>query len=848
MKRRHFIRTLGLAGLTHGLAGKALASEACCSIHAAYAASTGSIPTLKLLQSLTLTEFQKEQEEGPCLVTDGAGGEWLFSLRRLPYPKDAELISCFANADGDWVEMDPVTSQAGKYEAMTASCCRGGDPVVAWSRKDGNDWSIMAARKYGAGFEKPEEFRAASGRNINPVLISPEPGRHWLAWECYDRGLFSIYVSKFERGRWSEPLMISEARRSLMYPALAESRDGTVYLAYEISDGPHRNIEMKQIDGRRMKVLDTIPVAIGGSLTNRVNMNTKPSLAFDREDRLWISWENNRRTHRLEDGDNFTGDRICAAVCYQDGKIMEPAGHGRWLFDGKNDHLPTFVKDYNDNLFILTHCGGDFVGNAFWKYRISWLDPEKGWTEPETIFETRQKGETSRPAVIFDGKGHFWMAVNPEQWFTDQETAGFEDEKALSIRASKLELHQFRAPEVSKTGRSRMQFREAMVEEHHPVRNFHPEFSGRPRIPRKKVTYKGETYTLILGNLHEHSENSSCWPAGCDGTLHDDYRFGILSEGYDFCGITDHGYSLTEVYWRRNLRLADFYNDDDYFVAVPSMEWTLSNSGSLEIRHGVGHKNVIFPSTEEALKFIRSKYEIYSWRVPETMNAVKLWEHLHRQKIDCVTIPHHPADEVHTSDWDVHDPHYETVVEIFQCRGNAEYPGCPRVINVSRHKPTPNKKAFIDYALREKGYKMGFIASGDHNGYGVGIAALWVKEVSRKGIVEALKSGRCFATTGDKMYVDMQVNGAWCCDTTKTTGSPEITCEVEAVQPIKSVELMRDSRVLHRFPVKGDTKRFRGSFTDRDLPKGSQSAYYYLRAIQQDNHIGWSSPVWVERA
>ena len=49
---------------------------------------------------------------------------------------------------------------------------------------------------------------------------------------------------------------------------------------------------------------------------------------------------------------------------------------------------------------------------------------------------------------------------------------------------------------------------------------------------------------------------------------------------------------------------------------------------------------------------------------------------------------------------------------------------------------------YIDYALKTKKYKMGFIASGDHNSMGIGLAALWVKEVSRAGIIEALREIR----------------------------------------------------------------------------------------------------------
>ena len=126
MKRRKFIRNMGLAGISHGLIGRALASDECCSLHGSPIDTTGGISSLKLHQSLSLTEFQGEQEEGPCLVTDGEGGDWLFSLRRLPYPNDKEVVSCFAHVNGKWMEQDSVSPEEGQYEAITASCCLGG--------------------------------------------------------------------------------------------------------------------------------------------------------------------------------------------------------------------------------------------------------------------------------------------------------------------------------------------------------------------------------------------------------------------------------------------------------------------------------------------------------------------------------------------------------------------------------------------------------------------------------------------------------------------------------------------------------------------------------------------------
>ncbi|HBE42705.1 MAG TPA: hypothetical protein DDW27_16180 [Bacteroidales bacterium] len=63
-------------------------------------------------------------------------------------------------------------------------------------------------------------------------------------------------------------------------------------MAHVITDGVHLNISMNIIDPNTLEVKKRVPVFTGGSWKNRVNLNTKPSLACDKSDRLWISWEN----------------------------------------------------------------------------------------------------------------------------------------------------------------------------------------------------------------------------------------------------------------------------------------------------------------------------------------------------------------------------------------------------------------------------------------------------------------------------------------------------------------------------------------------------------------------------
>jgi len=322
----------------------------------------------------------------------------------------------------------------------------------------------------------------------------------------------------------------------------------------------------------------------------------------------------------------------------------------------------------------------------------------------------------------------------------------------------------------------------------------------------------------------------------------------LYSEGYDFVGMTDHTNSMDEPYWRKSLRIADFYNEEGFYIAIPSAEWTLSpEKGYQTVPRGVGHRNVIFSSTVEAEKFIRNGKEIYSEFSPECDSSPKLWQLIREKNIDCVAIPHHVTDEVHPCDWSVRDEEIEPIVELFQCRGNAEYRGCPRENNLDRHQTSQCDETFIDYALRDKGYKIGFIASGEHNNMGIGLAALWVKEVNRKGIIEALRARRTFGTTGDKIFMDVKVNDVLMGEVAKLNGAPKIKIKTQGQKEIERVELLRNSRVIQTWkPEKGD-EVFMVDFTDGHYEKEKDVLYYYVRVTQTDDHLAWSSPVFIEK-
>lgn len=273
-------------------------------------------------------------------------------------------------------------------------------------------------------------------------------------------------------------MIIDKGEKSCFDPALAEADNGDLYVAFGVTNGFHQDIEMAIFDDQTLRNKKSLPpIAFGGGHQDRVNINAKPALVFDMHDNLWISYESNRNNKRMEDGDNYTGDHCCAILSYQNGKIVETENIEKWLFNSNNDHKPTFFMDLEGHVYLTTHCEGNF-SDPYWKYRISWLDPELEWQQPVTFLKTGIKGLLIPPAVVFDSKGAFWFATCLKKALIDYKPVKNEDIKRS--RLSELHVMQFTAPKLSNKYQP-LAFRTSQVKEYLPDAYNINTVSGHPR-------------------------------------------------------------------------------------------------------------------------------------------------------------------------------------------------------------------------------------------------------------------------------------------------------------------------------------------------------------------------------
>jgi hypothetical protein len=224
------------------------------------------------------------------------------------------------------------------------------------------------------------------------------------------------------------------------------------------------------------------------------------------------------------------------------------------------------------------------------------------------------------------------------------------------------------------------------------------------------------------------------------------------------------------------------------------------------------------------------------------------------------------------------DPDYERVVEIYNAWGCSECTakeGNLRPIAIDGKKGvTENEKGSIRRALNHN-LRFGFVAGGlddrdlfgtfyesDQVQYSPGLTAILAIEQTREALFQALINRSCYATTGERMVIGFSIAGASMGSELNTKAKPglsfnrHITGFVAGTTLIQEISFIRNGKPFHTIHPKEPHYEF--AFDDTEPlskivlpdPSGEKPAfvYYYMRVVQEDGHIAWSSPIWIDLA
>jgi len=716
--------------------------------------------------------------------------------------------------------------------------------LLLWTERIGGDWRIRAAPPDGQG-EVLEPFRHW-GR---PMAVSACPAgkRTILVWEERVGRQTRIFISAVEGGRFKAPTPVTDGTFNAYDPACAVAADGTVYIACAaFVAGNYRILMQKLTPGLR-------PKGEPFRISNRPGSCFYPSLCPRGGGGVWFSFtyfesiggpvefaflQHDRaqtqhaffRTRGFVTAGIFDGKRLWAPRAPAQAGTYSSGMAAMLAFGSKGTEHSRILEDAAGRVRLLLrqHTDG---GEITFQQQDAPLRRSAGprveaaaLTYPDVSIMTLMDDHWSPPVRIIP-RAHLDAAISCAidgekltiAFTEDARITGwnysmewFDAESELGVGVAELGLTDLGPPDY----------------ELHPYALTPAPGPSMENPPFRTGRSADGKHKLAIGQTHAHTCLSVCGRE-IDKSLHLNYRFMQDVQHCDFGATTDHGENLWHTEMLIMRKLAEYYNFPGLFVAIPAYEWAGSNPNTSGHEGGpFGHVNPLWLAEEGDL-------EVYSPCDPTCAGGSlrRLWQVHADQPV--LTPPHHVADGAHPYQWDFFDPKFCCVVEIFQdFRGSGEQPRAPGVTNYIHSE----QDHWVLDALK-RGYRFGFIGGADH--FGFALAGVFVQELTRGGLYEALLARRCFATTGTPLKVELTCNGermgrdVACRDA-------DFQLRVSAAEAIREIQVVRDGKDVEIVPVGG--KRARHSWRARRKRSGE---FWYCRVIFDNGEVAWSSPIWL---
>jgi hypothetical protein len=197
------------------------------------------------------------------------------------------------------------------------------------------------------------------------------------------------------------------------------------------------------------------------------------------------------------------------------------------------------------------------------------------------------------------------------------------------------------------------------------------------------------------------------------------------------------------------------------------------------------------------------------------------------------------------TDWRDNDPDLEPVVEIFQgARTNYEQLGAPYVVKEGTDDEHMRVAGYQPEGMVEnawaKGYKLGIITSSDHGSTHISYAIVYTSDYSRQGVLDAIRRRHTYGAT-DNIVLDVQMGGHFMGDEFALSKAVPVRVKARGTGPVARVDVIKDSKVIYTAEPKSKQVSF--EFTDKADVAGRH--YYYVRLVQEDGMIAWSSPFFI---
>ena len=800
----------------------------------------------------TMIGHEFRQDDLPSITAAPDGTLW---AAWLSFVGDRDDIGIRPYRDGAWGNMQWVPNTAGDAWLPQVAADSSNRVWVVWSEMRDNNWDLFARR-----FDPAKQEWAALERlttdpmpDVNPRLASDGKGGMAVTWQGFrvrkDLGAnapvarphSNIFVKQLEGERWGADIRVTDRAANDWEPAIAFEPSGNLWVAYDSYQAGDYNVYLKRVAGGKAGE------EITAAATPRFEV--RPTVAVDSSNRVWVAYEAGNMGWGKDQGYIFRdnprgvqlgGMREPRVAVYDNGNWRAPAQPVNEVFTDANTYQPHVFSDGAGSVFVVAKTRYSYAqqprgARGFWEYRVTHYNGGK-WDPARPLAKSRGRSSTRMSAVLMKDRSLqlVWDGDNrPEAFF----------HKPIQQRVYTGKL----APAATSTPSLGDVPRENFIE---VIQGHADEPANLKAIRSYSVVLGGKKHSIVRGDFHRHTELS--WDGGgaADGSLQDFYRYMIDAASMDFGASTDHQGGAWPYWWWYTQKMTDMYHVPGLYTPIFGYERSATYPN--------GHRNVFFVKRSD------SKVTPFHMRTGVAAfglganpmgdepgigsgdlveNDTKLlYEEI--RKRNAIAISHTSGTRMGT-DWRDNDPELEPVVEIFQgARTSYEKLGFPYVavtgkddqhMGVAGYEPA----GMVNNAWA-KGYKLGIITSSDHGSTHISYALVYADSPTRQGVLDGIRKRHTYGAT-DNIIMDVRMGRYFMGDELKTGTSLPITVKAKGTGPVSRVEVIRDSEIVYTAePKKADV-----SFQYIDKADLSTRHYYYVRLMQEDGQIAWSSPFFV---
>jgi hypothetical protein len=342
---------------------------------------------------------------------------------------------------------------------------------------------------------------------------------------------------------------------------------------------------------------------------------------------------------------------------------------------------------------------------------------------------------------------------------------------------------------------------------------------GRPPASRLARTIRplDSGRRVVFADLHGHSGLSDG-----RGTPGGYFAFARRRGGVEVVALTDHDWQLDPREWASLVDAADAANAPGEFVALPGLETNVH-----------GHETAIF--------FDSARLRALGGGA--SGGALTMWRETDFGASAAAFVPS-PVDLIRSLDGAVVTASHTTLargmgspsprpselpgeacIEVYSAHGSSECADCERAVDsASDDGPTSDLRAHL--AVRPELCLLG--AGDSHDGrpgdsrwgpWSGGLTGLEVEALTRRGVFDALRAGRTWATTGRRTVLEL------------AGGRLRIDDEVPVVDVVLVEAASGREEVVARGDVRGEALV---------LPAGSGGRYVRVRSA--DGSLAWINP------